>query len=417
MSTRTIPLPHAPPLPDYRHWPTALGSTGDSIQALYIHIPFCTHKCDYCDFYSLAGHQDQVDGYLDAIERQMQREVDFFGPIAPSTIFIGGGTPTLLSPVQLQRLMEAIHRYCDTSRVEEFTVESNPNTFDADRAAVLAAAGVNRLSFGAQSFHLAELAMLNRDHDPQSVGRAVRLARNAGIGNLNIDLIYAVPGQTLGSLTDNLDRALELDTTHLSCYGLMYEPNTPMTARARRGLVQRVDEELELEMMRLVAERLRQAGFKRYEISNWAKTGWACRHNLHYWNASDHLAWGVSAAGHSGGVRWKYVSSLHRYCDAIKRACLPLAEMECLAPGIRWAELAVLQLRLADGIDLAGFERRTGLPAAGMLSEIINKYQSHGMLDTAAASRGQMALTDAGVAISDSIFADVFAALGARFTT
>ncbi len=413
MPTASISLPHASPMPNYRDWPTELRGTGNGVTALYIHIPFCTYKCDYCDFYSLAGHQDKFGSYLDALEWQMQREVDFFGPIAPDTIFIGGGTPTLLPPPFLQRLMQMIARYCNLSHLTEFTVESNPNTFDTQRAAVLAGAGVNRLSFGAQSFQKSELVTLNRDHDPQSVERALNIARQAGITNLNVDLIYAIPGQTLESLTENLTRAVDLAATHLSCYGLMYEPNTPMTARARRGLVKRVDEELELEMMHLVTERLRRAGYERYEISNWAKSGHACRHNLHYWNASNHLAWGVSASGHYSGIRWKYVSSLQRYCDAMIQNRLPLVEMDNLSPPTRWAELAVLQLRLAAGIDLAGFEMRTGVRARDKLAGIIQKYQSHGMLDDLAASRGQIVLTDAGIAISDTIFADVFAALAA----
>jgi putative oxygen-independent coproporphyrinogen III oxidase len=413
MSNRSISLPNATPLPGYQQWPAELRRSGEYIQALYIHIPFCTYKCDYCDFYSLAGHQNEFGNYLDALERQMEIELAFFGPVAPDTIFIGGGTPTLLPPDQLQRLMAAVSRHCDTTRLVEYTVESNPNTFDVDLAAVLARAGVNRLSFGAQSFQPDELVTLNRDHDPQSVGRALKLARQAGITNLNIDLIYAIPGQTVESLAENLKQAVDLGPTHLSCYGLMYEPNTPMTARALRGLVKRVDEELELAMMHLVAERLQAAGFHRYEISNWAKPGLACRHNLHYWHADDHLAWGVSASGHSGGTRWKYVSSLHRYVDALRMGLLPLVEMEHLPESSRWAERAVLQLRLAEGIDLAGFEQRSGMGVAAKLGGIITKYQNHGMLDLIAAEQGRMALTDAGIAVSDTIFADVFAAISA----
>lgn len=413
MLTGSISLPHAVPMPNYRDWPTDLRGTGEAIRALYIHIPFCTYKCDYCDFYSLAGHQDKFGSYLEALECQMRCELAFFGSIAPDTIFVGGGTPTLLPPPLLQRLMQMIARYCDLSKLSEFTVESNPNTFDADRAAVLASAGVNRLSFGAQSFQKAELITLNRDHDPQSVERALKLARQAGITNLNIDLIYAIPGQTLASLAENLDRAVELATTHLSCYGLMYEPNTPMTARARRGAVKCVDEALELEMMHVVRAHLRRAGYQRYEISNWAKPGHACRHNLHYWNANNHLAWGVSASGHCNGIRWKYVSSLQRFCDAMTQGHLPLVEMEQLSLPTRWAELAVLQLRLASGVDLAGFEARTGLRAGDRLAGIIQKYESYGMLDGVSASRGHMVLTDTGIAISDTIFADVFTALAA----
>ena len=409
MPINSIPLPTALPMPDYQAIPGALRGRGNSIQALYIHIPFCTHKCDYCDFYSLAGHADQYGRYLDALERQMRLETAFFGPIAPGTIFIGGGTPTLLPPDDLKRLMAAIHEFCPKNQLTEFTVESNPNTFDASRAAVLADAGVNRISFGAQSFQPAELTALQRDHDPRSVGRAVQMARAVGMTNINLDLIYAIPGQTLRSLDENLDAALTLEPEHLSCYGLMYEPNTPMTARLRRGQIDPVGEDLELEMMELVSRRLRGAGFERYEISNWAKPGRACRHNLHYWNAANYLAWGVSASGHHSGVRWKYVSSLHRYCDAMESGRLPLVELEQLSPARRRAEAAVLQLRLADGMDPRFFQERTGKAVAKQLSEVIQQYQLNGLLTRRPS--GAIALTDAGVAVSDTIFSEVFAAL------
>ena len=340
----------------------------------------------------------------------MRLETEFFGPICPETIFIGGGTPTLLPPDELRHLMTSIHQFCPQTRLTEFTVESNPNTFDTARAAILADAGVNRISFGAQSFQPAELTALQRDHDPQSVGRAMQIARAAGIKNLNIDLIYAIPGQTLGSLDENLDAALALAPDHLSCYGLMYEPNTPMTARLKRGQIDAVDEELELEMMHLVTERLRAAGFERYEISNWAKPGRACRHNLHYWHADDHLAWGASAAAHLGGARWKYVSSLYRYCDALERDALPVVEFEQLSTMRRQAEQAVLQLRLSAGLDVKNLQSQIGPAAAGKFADVIQKYQRMELL-TGRSPSGSVALTDAGIAVSDTIFADVFAAL------
>ncbi|MGC8561095.1 MAG: radical SAM family heme chaperone HemW [Phycisphaerae bacterium] len=409
MPTNSIPLPTAPPVPAYKAMPAILRGRGGEVRALYIHIPFCTYKCDYCDFYSLAGHADEYGRYLDTLERQMRLETEFLGPIFPETVFIGGGTPTLLPPDDLRRLMVAIRKFCPPTQLVEFTVESNPNTFDAARAAVLADAGVNRISFGAQSFQPAELTALQRDHDPQSVGRAVQMARAAGITNINLDLIYAIPGQTLRSLNDNLDAALALEPEHLSCYGLMYEPNTPMTARLRRGQINPVGEELELEMMELVSRRLRSAGFERYEISNWSKPDRACRHNLHYWNAANHLAWGVSASGHHSGVRWKYVSSLHRYCDALESGRLPLVELEQLSPARRRAEAAVLQLRLAAGIDPRAFQDCTDEAVVKKLSDVIQKYQLGGLLTLR--SGGAIALTDAGVAVSDTIFSDVFAAL------
>ncbi len=402
---------HTRPTLAYKAIPETLRGRGESVGAIYLHIPFCTYKCDYCDFYSLAGHQDQFARYVACIAQQMEAESRFFGPLSPETIFIGGGTPTLLPPENLQQLMNAIRGWVGFARLVEFTVESNPNTFDAQRAHILASSGVNRISFGAQSFNPAELKMLNRDHAPENVGRAVELARAAGITNINVDLIYAIPGQSTASLENNLQKTIELGCPHISCYGLMYEPNTPMTARLRQGRLTPVAENLELEMMELVALHLRRAGFARYEISNWCQPAMECRHNLNYWMGADHLAWGASAAAHHSGTRWKCVSSMQRYCDAMEAGVgAPVTELETLAGARRWAELAVLQLRLACGIDVPTFNARTGMNLMNCLRPTLKKYDGLGVLRI---TDDAISLTDAGVAVSDTIFADIFAAVAA----
>jgi oxygen-independent coproporphyrinogen III oxidase len=380
-----------------------------SIQALYVHVPFCSVKCHYCDFYSLAGHLDEAREYLDALAAEIKVQTDHFGVIAPETIFIGGGTPTLLAPDDLADLVAAIRAAVDMRRLIEFTVEANPNTFDPDKARILKAAGVNRISFGAQSFVPGELTALQRDHDPQSVPLAVAAARNAGIQNINLDLIYAIPSQTLESLQFSLNKALDCEPEHLSCYGLMYEPNTPLTARLRQGQVTPVDEQTEITMLRLVQEKLAGAGLGRYEISNFARPGRECRHNLHYWNAANHLAWGPSAAAHHSGRRWKNVPSLMRWRDALRRlpARVPLVESEHLTGLKRWGELAILRLRLRDGIEFDAFRRRTGIEARDMLAGVLRKYEGLGLLDI---NQKRLTLTDAAIAVSDTIFADVLAA-------
>jgi len=383
--------------------------SGASIDALYVHVPFCSTKCHYCDFYSLSGHLGEAGNYLDALAAEIELQIGYFGPIAPETIFIGGGTPTLLSPVDLAKLLTLVIQSIDLRRLVEFTVESNPNTFDDRKACVLRDAGVNRISFGAQSFIPAELAALQRDHDPRSVPAAVQAVRSAGIGNINIDLIFAIPGQTLETLEQSLERALECRPEHLSCYSLMYEPNTPLAVRLRQGLVTPVDESTELAMLKLVREKLSGAGLFRYEISNYARPGRECRHNLHYWNASNHLAWGPSAAAHHSGWRWKNVPSLMRWRDAlsVKPPTLPITESEQLTGLNRWGELAILQLRLRDGIEFEAFKRRTGIQVRDQLDGVLKKYEGLGFL---LIDNNRLALTDAAIAVSDTIFADVLAA-------
>lgn len=376
------------------------------IDALYVHIPFCTSKCHYCDFFSLAGHLDQTDAFLDAMGREFELHVAHFGKATPETIFIGGGTPTLLSPDALSRLLTQINNAINTHRLTEFTVEANPNTFDIQRAKVLRDGGVNRISFGAQSFSITELAVLQRDHNPESVPIAMDIARSVGIDNLNLDLIFGIPGQTLSDWDRNLRRAIELNSTHLSCYGLMYEPNTPMTARMKRGEFTAVPDELQIDMLAHTRARLAEAGFIRYEISNFARPGQACRHNIHYWKARNHLAVGPSAAGYHSGFRWKNVQSLTRYIDALNAAtpAVPITEIEHLTGTSRWGELAILQLRLNEGIVLHEFQQRTGMDAMAILRKLVQKYSPMGLL---ALCDSAITLTEAGVAVSDTIFADV----------
>ncbi len=374
--------------PTYAALPAETAGMGSAIEALYIHVPFCTSKCHYCDFYSLAGHMEEADSFLEAMEREAELQEGHFGKLVPETIFIGGGTPTLLDAGRLEQLLSIIDRHIDRRRLVEFTVEGNPNTFDAERARVLAGRGVNRLSFGAQSFVADELKTLQRDHDPENVAKAFEIARAAGFENLNVDLIFGIPGQTMATWEYSLGSALALGPTHMSCYSLTYEPNTAMTARMKRGEFQEIDEGLELEMFEHVYARMRGAGFERYEVSNYARGsggGNVCRHNVNYWKGANWAAWGPSAAGHVGGRRWKNVGSLAHYLEALLgeggrvgdggrvkvkkskgvKGVLPLTQMEHLSKGAWAGEVAAFWLRLGEGLLYGEFLERTGVEGAG----------------------------------------------------
>ncbi len=385
-----------------------LESSG-AVGAVYVHVPFCTTKCHYCDFYSLAGHLHEAAAYLRALRREVRIQREYFGAPAPETIFIGGGTPTLLPPAQLASLLEIILDAVDTGRLREFTVEANPNTFDRPRARALRAAGVNRISFGAQSFVPDELQMLQRDHHPPSVPAAVDTARAAGIERINVDLIFGIPGQTPATLDLSLRRTLELEPEHISCYNLVYEPNTPLAAARRSGRIRPVPEALELAMFEQAPSRLGEHGYYRYEISNYARPGGECRHNIHCWRGGAYLGWGPSAASHHSGFRWKNVASLARYRDALAAPAprLPIVQMERLAGMARWGELAILQLRLREGLDYALFTEKTGVNAWKILAPVRRKYEGLGVL---ADTPQSLILTAAAVAVSDTILADVLAA-------
>ncbi len=399
----TTLLPIAVPAPPYSRLPPSRALEG-SVAALYVHVPFCSVKCHYCDFYSLAGHLQQAPEFLQALRTQASLEVAHLGRPAPETIFIGGGTPTLLAPGDLTKLLAILHERADLAGLREFTVEANPNTFDDARAQVLAAAGVNRISFGAQSFQGAELLTLQRDHDPAHVPAAMETARRAGIHNINLDLIFGIPGQTMATLADNLHQALQCQPDHISCYNLMYEPNTPLTARLKRGEFSPCDESVELDMFQRIRDTLGAAGLEQYEISNFARPGKTCRHNLHYWSGGNALAWGPSAAAHHSGYRWAGVRNLTHYLQALRREVLPVVEMEHLSGPRRWGELAMLMLRTTAGIDRAAFADRTGLDAGEILQPLTARY---GAIELLNITPTHVRLTQHAWPLSDTVFADV----------
>ena len=324
-------------------------------RGLYVHVPFCFHKCHYCDFYSFVDREGRSVAYLDRLEQDLAW---WAGRLEGSldTVFVGGGTPTLLTADELVRLCEAIRRL-PLAPDAEWTVEANPETLDAEKAAVLAAHGVNRVSIGAQSFDPRHLKTLERWHDPANVARAARFLRDAGIANINLDLIFGIPGQTLDEWDADLSRALELTPEHLSCYGLTYEPNTAMTRRLELGQFEPCDDSVEADVFERTRERLEGAGFERYEISNFARAGRACRHNLVYWRNESWLAAGPSASGFFAGHRFKVVPRLGDWLLPRAAGAAPVVDHEAPDEARHTSEALMLGLRLSEGIDPA-LERR-----------------------------------------------------------
>ena len=267
------------------------------------------------------------------------------------TIFVGGGTPTFLAPVLWKELGRVLQEVAPLAEDGEFTVEANPETVTRELADVLVEAGVNRISIGAQSFDHRHLRMLERQHDPRNVERSVDIFRRAGIDNINLDLIFAIPGQSLADWANDLERVLELQPAHLSCYGLTYEPNTAMTQRLKAGQFERTDEALEAEMYDLTIDRLVAAGLNQYEISNWSIPGRQCKHNLAYWTNENWWAVGPSASGHMNGLRWKNVPRLGEYLEReFDGGFPPVTDVERVDSDARAGEELMLRLRLLDGI-------------------------------------------------------------------
>lgn len=376
------------------------------VEALYVHVPFCFHKCHYCDFYSITRQTPaRMEGFVDLILRESDMWITPESGPQPRirTIFFGGGTPSLLPLEAMRRLITQLRRRFDLTGVREWTVEINPATAALDYCQMLRDSGVNRLSFGAQSFNPAELATLERHHHPDDVRRSLDLARAAGFRRLNVDLIYAIPGQNLASWAKSLDEAVALKTPHISCYNLTYEPNTPMAVRKRLGHFTPVDEETELSMFHHTRRQLAGAGMTPYEISNYALPGEECQHNLLYWTGGNYIGLGPSAASHVQGHRWRNRPHLGEWEQAVAAGHLPAADVEHLTPVRRAGELAMLMLRLAGGIDYAAFASRTGLDAREAYVSQIQQLTRAGLLT---AGRTAICLTEKGLNVADAVAAE-----------
>jgi oxygen-independent coproporphyrinogen III oxidase len=374
------------------------------VPGLYVHIPFCFHKCHYCDFYSITRQDPhRMARFVDRILCEADLWTAQPTILRPRTVFFGGGTPTLLPLPHMHRLILGLRDRFDFSNCLEWTVEANPATLSAEYCRMLRESGVDRISMGAQSFDPSELALLERHHDPDDAARGLDLLRSTGIRRLNLDLIYAIPGQTLSRWMSSLERAISLGTDHLSCYGLTYEPNTPLAVRKRLGQFQAVDPQLEIDMLRATRRRLAEAGMPAYEISNYARPGQECQHNLLYWTGGDYLSLGPSAASHVQGWRWRNRPHLGEWENAVDRGILPAVEIESLSPRHRAGELAMLMLRLSNGITDADFTTRTGHSAAEFFAEVIDRLLPLGLLDVTA---GAIRLSELGLPVADSVAAE-----------
>jgi oxygen-independent coproporphyrinogen-3 oxidase len=311
---------------------------------VYVHVPFCASRCDYCDFATWTDRDHLVDAYVDACVADLHRHADDGHPAATS-VFFGGGTPSLLPARQLVRILDAVPR----APGAEVTVECNPDSVDAAKLAAYRAAGVDRLSFGVQSLVPHVLASLGRTHDPDGAARAVRLARDAGFARVNVDLIFGAAGETRDDWRRTLDGALALGPDHVSAYALTVEPATPLGRRVAEGLVAPPDDDDQADKYTLADVALRAAGLEWYEISSWATPGQECRHHLLYWGEGEYLGIGCAAHGHTGGRRWWNVRTPERYVERIARGEPARIGSERLDRAARAEEALVLALRTRRG--------------------------------------------------------------------
>ena len=369
---------------------------------LYVHIPFCPTKCGYCDFYSAVPEPGILTPFVDALLIELAHALDA-DDVRIETIFVGGGTPTHLPEVLLGKLFDELGRLATEHRVAEFSVETNPGSLDESKARLLHACGVNRISMGAQSFHAVELAVLQRSHVREQIVAGAELVNRLGFDHFNLDLIFGIPGQTMLSWQDSLKQAVAIGADHLACYGLTFEPGTPLERRRREGLVEPMAETLEAQLYQFAIESLAGVGFEQYEISNFARPDGQCRHNLRYWHNLPTLGIGPAAASYVGGRRWRNVPDTREYIDLIGSRESTAIDVEILSPTENAGETAMLMLRLVEGIDCARFRALTGFDPLALFAEPIGRYRSAGLLT---ADAGHIALTSRGRLVADTVFTD-----------
>ena len=342
---------------------------------LYLHIPFCRSKCDYCDFYSLAGREDRMDEYQKALVRHVVESSAVARNNPVDSIYIGGGTPTWYGEKRLLELLRTVKRHFCMAKDVEVTVEANPDSVDGKMLRHLRRAGVNRISMGMQSGSDEELRSVHRPHTYQQVEDAVAAVRAAKIRNLNLDLIYGLPGQTEESWHETVEKALSLGPEHLSCYGLTIEEGTPLAQRVARG-EQLPDEDQQATLYLWTVERLAQAGYEQYEISNFAKRGYQSRHNMKYWMGRPYMGLGVAAHSDFGGRRYSFVSDLDAYIQGMLSGDEVVDESEKITRRERGSEYLMLRLRTVHGIDEWEYRREYMMnfdPIEAKLSEFEQK--------------------------------------------
>ncbi|MFT0790263.1 coproporphyrinogen III oxidase [Streptococcus oralis subsp. dentisani] len=361
----------------------------------YVHIPFCTQICYYCDFSKVFIKNQPVDSYLEHLLEEFQS----YDIQKLSTLYIGGGTPTALSAPQLEVLLDGLTKNLDLSVLEELTIEANPGDLDADKIAVLKNSAVNRVSLGVQTFDDKMLKKIGRSHLEKDIYENIDRLKLAGFDNISIDLIYALPGQTMEQVKENVAKAIGLDIPHMSLYSLILENHTVFMNRMRRGKLPLPKEELEAEMFEYIIEELERAGFEHYEISNFSKPSFESRHNLMYWDNAEYYGIGAGASGYVNGIRYKNHGPIRHYLSAVEEGNARITE-EHLSQKEQMEEEMFLGLRKKSGVSMVRFEEKFGRSFDGLYGEIVKDLVQQGLMQI---EGDRVRMTKRGLFLGDTV--------------
>ncbi|MBC7074956.1 MAG: radical SAM family heme chaperone HemW [Syntrophomonadaceae bacterium] len=370
---------------------------------LYIHVPFCIRKCSYCDFFSVPlSSRELLEHYTQAVLAEIELRALNYSQKQIETIYIGGGTPSLLSCRQLEAILQTVYDEFSVAREAEISIEANPAILNVDDIRGFKNAGINRLSLGVQSFFDEDLKTLRRLHDSSDVMKTIEDLRSQGLDNFNIDLIYGIPGQSIDRWKKNLEIAVDCAPRHISIYLLQLSPNTPMAREIANGLIAPLDEEDEWLMYSQGIDYLQEHGFKHYEISNFCRPGFECRHNLIYWQAREYLGIGPGAASFLDACRFMNKPEMEEYfCSMEAGAACQVEELEHMSQRELLVDAIILGLRLCEGIDLEAFRTKFNVDINNEYSDIISSCHSSGVLEF---ENGRLRLTRKGYFLSNEVF-------------
>ncbi|MFT0885689.1 radical SAM family heme chaperone HemW [Streptococcus agalactiae] len=361
----------------------------------YVHIPFCTQICYYCDFSKVFIKNQPVDAYLQALIREF-RSYDI---TELRTLYIGGGTPTSISAVQLDYLLTELIRDLNLNTLEEFTIEANPGDLTVDKIEVLQKSAVNRVSLGVQTFNDKHLKRIGRSHNEAQIYSTIDALKTAGFQNISIDLIYALPGQTMDDVRSNVAKALSLNIPHLSLYNLILEHHTVFMNKMRRGKLHLPTEDLEAEMFEYIISEMERNGFEHYEISNFTKPGFESRHNLMYWDNVEYYGVGAGASGYLDGIRYRNRGPIQHYLKGVSEGNARLSE-EVLSKNEMMEEELFLGLRKKEGVSIGKFEQKFGTSFEKRYGQIVQELQSDGLLKE---NNGFIQMTKKGLFLGDTV--------------
>ncbi|HEO5199484.1 TPA: oxygen-independent coproporphyrinogen III oxidase [Streptococcus agalactiae] len=361
----------------------------------YVHIPFCTQICYYCDFSKVFIKNQPVDAYLQALIREF-RSYDI---TELRTLYIGGGTPTSISAVQLDYLLTELIRDLNLNTLEEFTIEANPGDLTVDKIEVLQKSAVNRVSLGVQTFNDKHLKRIGRSHNEAQIYSTIDALKTAGFQNISIDLIYALPGQTMDDVRSNVAKALSLNIPHLSLYSLILEHHTVFMNKMCRGKLHLPTEDLEAEMFEYIISEMERNGFEHYEISNFTKPGFESRHNLMYWENVEYYGVGAGASGYLDGIRYRNRGPIQHYLKGVSEGNARLSE-EVLSKNEMMEEELFLGLRKKEGVSIGKFEQKFGTSFEKRYGQIVQELQSDGLLKE---NNGFIQMTKKGLFLGDTV--------------